>query len=72
MTVTTTTETFTDIFTRLAKKYKNYAPAAALFYWDNDSTHGVRVEAPSILKEFVDNVAWGKGIFIRSNLLTGQ
>jgi len=60
MTVTTTTETFTDIFTRLAKKYKNYAPAAALFYWDNGATHGVRVEAPSILKEFVDNVAWGK------------
>ncbi|KAF9512549.1 hypothetical protein BS47DRAFT_1345328 [Hydnum rufescens UP504] len=49
MTVTTTTETFTDIFTRLAKKYKNYAPAAALFYWDNGATHGV-----------VDNVAWGK------------
>ncbi|KAF9512548.1 hypothetical protein BS47DRAFT_1363099 [Hydnum rufescens UP504] len=60
MTVTTTTETFTEIFTRLAKKYKNYAPAAALFYWDNGATHGVRVEAPSILKEFVDNVAWGK------------
>jgi hypothetical protein len=64
MTVSTTTETFTEISTRLAKKYENSAPAAALFYIDNEADYGVCIEAPSILKEFINNMAWGKGIFI--------
>ena len=65
-TVTTTTKTFTELFVGFSDKYKNYAAASALFYWDNGSTHGVRVEAPSILKEFVDNVAWGSGKLAQS------
>jgi hypothetical protein len=69
MTVTTTTDDFNVIVERLLRKYARRAPAAVLFYWNNGSTWGVRVEAPSIFKEFIDNV--GKRYIYTVQLVDG-
>jgi hypothetical protein len=61
MTVTTTTTTYTKLYEARLEKYKNSEPAAALFYYDDSHNGGLRIEAPSIVREFVDNVAFGRG-----------
>lgn len=64
MTVTTTTQTYTQLVEDRLSKYKNSAPAAALFYYNNGWDMGLRMEAPTIMKEFKDNVEFGRGAFL--------
>ena len=72
MTVSTTTKTYDQLLTEIeTKKYDNAHAAATLVYWDNKDTLGLRVEAPSIMKEFVDNVAFGRGAFIQIGRICG-
>ena len=52
----------TQIFA-LAKDFTLCCAAAALFYVDknDDTKHGLRIEATSIMREFIANVQFGKG-----------
>lgn len=47
------------------KKYDKYCGASCLFYMGHDKNrrteYGLRMEAPSISKEFVDKVSFGRG-----------
>ena len=44
------------------KRFKESCDAAALVFSDDTTTnHGIRIEALPIMKEFVDNINWGKG-----------
>ncbi len=61
--MTEITTTHVDLLTGLAKSYKRSTPAAALFYWDDNNKHGLRIEAIEIMKEFVNNVHFGRGMF---------
>ncbi|KAI0260744.1 hypothetical protein BC834DRAFT_507190 [Gloeopeniophorella convolvens] len=54
------TTTFADELARLAKAYEKNCPAVALFYISDTGTRGLRVEATAIMKEFVDNVEFGR------------
>jgi len=58
--VSTTTKTFKELYAERLSKYKHMEPAAALFYWGEGTTRGVRLEVPGIMKEFIDNVAFGR------------
>ena len=63
--VNDTTDTFSTLREKLEKKYKYCVPAAALFWrrylGEGKYEYGLRIEAPSIMKEFVDNVNLGTG-----------
>jgi len=58
--VCTTNQTFKELYAERLNKYKHMEPAAALFYWGEGNTYGVRLEVPGIMKEFIDNVAFGR------------
>lgn len=45
----------------LSNTYTNYCGASCLFFWGDGSSHGLRIEAEFIAKEFVDNVEFGHG-----------
>ncbi|KIJ59273.1 hypothetical protein HYDPIDRAFT_33343 [Hydnomerulius pinastri MD-312] len=61
--VTTTSDTFDTQFHALKDKYKEIVPAEALFWkryrGGNTYDYGLRVEAPTIMKEFIDNINLG-------------
>ena len=61
--MTTVTDSYTTQISALAGKFPLCCAAAALFYVDADdsSKHGLRVEATSIMREFVDKVKFGRG-----------
>lgn len=45
----------------LAKEFSLCCAASALFYWDDKHKQGLRLEADSIMREFVDGVQFGRG-----------
>lgn len=51
-----TTKTFAEQIGDLVGKYKSYCTGNALFYWGDGASTGLRLEAPFLAKEFVDNV----------------
>lgn len=61
--VNTTSDTFDQQFHALKDKYKEVVPAEALFWkrWHGGSSYeyGLRIQAPTIMKEFIDNVNLG-------------
>ncbi|KAF8581440.1 hypothetical protein K439DRAFT_1619025 [Ramaria rubella] len=54
-----TDKTFRELFKERLDLYNNITPAAALFY-DHNGDVGLRIEAPSIAKEFVDRLPFGR------------
>jgi len=61
--VKTTSQTYRDLYLSLGDDYTDPVAAAALFFAGNiggRTTYGLRIEAPSIQKEFVDDVHFGK------------
>ena len=54
--INTTTKTFAEQIADLVGKYKSYCTSNALFYWGDGASTGLRIEAPFLAKEFVDNV----------------
>jgi len=62
-TVVATPQTFKEAIKSRIDVYKESAAASALFYFSNADGHeeqGVRIEAPEIMKEFVDKVTYGR------------
>ncbi|KAF8590317.1 hypothetical protein K439DRAFT_1612098 [Ramaria rubella] len=57
--VVNTIKTFRELFKERLDLYDNITPAAALFY-DHNGSVGLRLEAPSIAKEFVDKLPFGR------------
>lgn len=66
MTIKPSTETYAQLVSDRLAQYPVNCAAAALLYYDKDVQLGVRIEAPSIMKEFVDNVAFGRGTIFKS------
>ena len=60
--INTTTKTFAEQIADLVGKYKSYCTSNALFYWGDGASTGLRIEAPFLAKEFVDNVDFGHGV----------
>jgi hypothetical protein len=58
--MSSTTDSYVTQITALAQSFKTPCAAAALFYWDDNHKHGLRVEATTIMKEFKDNVNFGR------------
>ena len=60
-----TTTPFLEQLDKLFKDYPNYCGASALFYEGHGSggitKYGLRMEAPSIAREFTSNVYFGSG-----------
>jgi hypothetical protein len=54
-------DSFASQISDLATKFKNSCGAGAFFYYNDNNDHGMRVEATSIMKEFVDKVDFGRG-----------
>ncbi|KIJ59055.1 hypothetical protein HYDPIDRAFT_118882 [Hydnomerulius pinastri MD-312] len=74
--VTTTNATFDNQFHALMNKYKTVVSAEALFWKRSREVgsheYGLRVQAPSIMKEFVDNINLGsdpQGFLFFNNIL---
>ncbi|KAF8325387.1 uncharacterized protein EI90DRAFT_3128739 [Cantharellus anzutake] len=62
-TVAKTNQGYKAAYEERFEKYSWSAGASALFYFSNpdgNEEQGVRIEAPEILKEFIDNVAYGR------------
>ena len=63
-----TEKSYEQIFSELEKKYQNNVAAAALFWkrdpGDGTYQYGLRVESPSIMKEFIDKVNLGTGTLL--------
>ena len=57
----TCNESFGKQIDDLSAKFKNYCGAACLFFWGDGASHGLRIEAEFIAKEFIDNVEFGHG-----------
>lgn len=61
--VAVSSETFAQLFQARATEYKNLAPASILF-WDHSTSNrnerGLRVECPTLHREFVHTVSVGK------------
>lgn len=56
--------TFAEEIAALINQWDNFCPAAALFYWGKNSNDtGLRIEATEIMREFVDNIQFGRGLF---------
>lgn len=64
--VSTTSDTYDTLFTNLTKAYGEVVPAEALFWkrslGGNNYDYGLRVEAPTLMKEFTDGVNLGTGM----------
>jgi len=61
--VAVSSETFQKLFEARATKYDNLAPASILFWThqtSNRDEHGLRVECPTLHREFVHTVSVGK------------
>ncbi|KAJ3860145.1 hypothetical protein EV359DRAFT_85638 [Lentinula novae-zelandiae] len=53
--------TFAEEIAALINQWDNFCPAAALFYWGKNSNDtGLRIEATEIMREFVDNIQFGR------------
>jgi hypothetical protein len=61
MTVGTTSDSFDKLFQSFQTSFDNCVPAAALLWWWTDSQFGVRVEVPSLGKEFSNGMYIGRG-----------
>ena len=59
--MSSTTDSYATQVSALAKDFSLCCAAAALFYWDDNHKQGLRVEATSIMREFVDGVPFGRG-----------
>jgi hypothetical protein len=69
--VSTTNDTYDTLYKAIeAKKYKQFVPAAGLFWkrtvsYDSNNKpvydYGFRIEAPTIMREFTNNVNFGAG-----------
>ena len=59
--MTSIKDTYATQISALAKDFSLCCAAAALFFWDDNHNKGLRVEATSIMREFVDNVSFGRG-----------
>lgn len=75
--MTSITTSYSDLITKEATDYSKSTPAAALFYWGDGSARGLRVESIELMKEFFDNVDFGRGryssgIFSSSNRVYSQ
>lgn len=73
--MTSITTSYSDLITKEATDYTKSTPAAALFYWGDGSARGLRIESIELMKEFFDNVDFGRGrcpgvIFLLLELLT--
>ncbi|KAI0260747.1 hypothetical protein BC834DRAFT_899056 [Gloeopeniophorella convolvens] len=53
-------DSFVKQFTELATAFETSCAAAALFYWGEGNDHGLRVEATAVMKEFVNNIEFGR------------
>jgi hypothetical protein len=60
MTVGTSSSSFDDLFASFDKAFDNTVPAAALLWWWTSSQFGVRVEVPSLGKEFSNGMNLGR------------
>ena len=56
-----TSSTFDTLFETFEKSFANNVPAAALMWWRTNSQLGVRVEVPSLGKEFSNGINIGRG-----------
>ena len=56
-----TSSTFDTLFETFEKSFANNVPAAALMWWWTNSQLGVRVEVPSLGKEFSNGINIGRG-----------
>jgi hypothetical protein len=56
-----TSETYVQQITDLASSFSKSCAAAALFYWGDFADRGLRIEASTIMKEFVNNIEFGTG-----------
>ncbi|KAJ3878983.1 hypothetical protein F5051DRAFT_427768 [Lentinula edodes] len=53
--------TFAEEIAILVNQWDHFCPAAALFYWGKNSLDtGLRIEATEIMREFVDNIQFGR------------
>ena len=56
-----TEDSYATQISALAKEFSLCGAASALFYWDDKHRQGLRIEADSIMKEFVDGIPFGRG-----------
>ena len=61
MVVSTTVNSFDTLFQSFERTFDNLVPAAALLWWWTNSQFGVRVEVPSLAKEFSNGMNLGRG-----------
>jgi len=66
MPVTTTASSFQNLYDAFSKEYSNVFSASALLWWWLESLNmfGVRVECPSLGKEFSNGMAIGRGMIL--------
>jgi len=51
---------YADLLGQLAEEFVRYTPASALFYHDGHNKPGLRIESVELMKEFVNEVEFGK------------
>jgi hypothetical protein len=53
---------YADLLGGLVREFVRFTPASALFYHDlQTNAAGLRIESIELMKEFVNNVEFGKG-----------